>query len=210
MIIVSVLNEKGGAGKTTISTNLACGLMQRGYDVLLVDSDPQGSTRDWSASADENSNNPPIVGLDRPALFKDLKTIGKNHDYVIVDGAPHIRDLSVSALKMSDHIIIPVQPSPYDIWAAESFVELIKTRQEITGGKPNASFLISRQIVGTKLSQDVRQAIIDYELPVMKSYTSQRVAYPECASMGLSVLNSSDNEAKKEITALTNEVLSWG
>lgn len=209
MIILSVLNEKGGAGKTTVSTNLACALQAKGLSVLLVDSDPQGSARDWSASASDDTELPVIIGLDRPGLFKDLKSIGKNYDYVIVDGAPHVRDLSVSAIKMSDYIIIPVQPSPYDIWAAESFVDLIKTRQEIADGKPVASFLISRQIVGTKLSHDVRQAIVDYDLPVMKSFTSQRVIYPERATVGLSVIGSGDRAAEKEINALTEEVLSW-
>lgn len=210
MIIISILNEKGGAGKTTVSTNLACALMSKGYDVLLVDSDKQGSARDWSASAGDESSIPPIIGLDRPGLFKDLRQIGKSYDYVIVDGAPNLRELSVSAIKTSDHIIIPIQPSPYDIWAAESFVELIKTRQEITDGKPTASFLISRQIVGTKLSQDVRQAIVDYELPVMASFTSQRVIYPERATVGQSVIGSGDKEAEREIKALAEEVISWG
>jgi len=209
MIILSILNEKGGAGKTTISTNLACALQHADKSVLIVDSDPQGSARDWSAAADENSDLPPVVGLDRPTLFKDIRSIGKNYDYVIVDGAPQVRDLAVSAIKVSDYVIIPVQPSPYDIWAAESFVELIKSRQEIADGKPDTYFLISRQIVNTKLSKEIREAITGYGLPVMNSFTSQRVVYPDKASTGESVVGGSDKEAESEIKAIANEVLSW-
>lgn len=150
MTILAVLNEKGGSGKTTISTNLARALQLSDKQILLVDSDPQGSARDWYASAGENNNLPPVVALDRPALFKELPTIIRGMAWVVIDGAPQIEDLAVAALKVADRVIIPVQPSPYDIWATESLVQLIKTRQEMTEGHPLAAFVISRQIVGTK------------------------------------------------------------
>ena len=210
MPIIAVLNEKGGSGKTTISTNLARGFQLNGHQVLLVDSDPQGSARDWYAAAGEDNNLPPVVGLDRPALFKELPTLSKNTDWVIIDGAPQLEDIAVAAIKVADLILIPVQPSPYDVWAAESLVELVKARQEIMDGRLKAAFVVSRQIVGSKLAREVRDALEDYGLPIMKSLTSQRVIYANSATNGSTVLDTEpDGAAAKEIRALIEEVTSW-
>jgi chromosome partitioning protein len=210
MPIVAVLNEKGGSGKTTTSTHLARGLQKEGYQVLLVDSDPQASARDWHAAAGEEADLPPVVGLDKPTLFKDLPRLSRGMGWVIIDGAPQLEDLSVAALKVADYVIIPVQPSPYDIWSTESLVELIKARQEITEGKPKAAFMISRQIVGTKLALEVREALLAYGLPILKSATCQRVIYPTSASSGSSVLDMEpEGPAAEEIGSLVEEVLTW-
>ena len=210
MPIIAVLNEKGGSGKTTISTNLARGFQLNGHQILLVDSDPQGSARDWYAAAGEDNNLPPVVGLDRPALFKELPTLSKNTDWVIIDGAPQLEDIAVAAIKVADLILIPVQPSPYDVWAAESLVELVKARQEIMDGRLKAAFVVSRQIVGSKLAREVRDALEDYGLPIMKSLTSQRVIYANSATNGSTVLDTEpDGAAAKEIRALIEEVTSW-
>lgn len=71
MKVISVLNFKGGVAKTTISTHLARALQLRGYDVVLVDSDSQGSSRDWAASNPEQTV--PVIGIDRPTIERDLK-----------------------------------------------------------------------------------------------------------------------------------------
>ena len=131
MKVISVLNQKGGSGKTTIATHLARAIQLKGFSVLLVDSDPQGSSRDWAAVNPENPV--PVVGIDRPTIERDLKRIA-NKDYVIIDGAPQAADLAISAIKASDIIIIPVQPSPYDIWATSDLVDLVKQRIEMTDG----------------------------------------------------------------------------
>jgi chromosome partitioning protein len=210
MTILAVLNEKGGSGKTTISTNLARALQLSDKQILLVDSDPQGSARDWYASAGENNNLPPVVALDRPALFKELPTIIRGMAWVVIDGAPQIEDLAVAALKVADRVIIPVQPSPYDIWATESLVQLIKTRQEMTEGRPLAAFVISRQIVGTKIAHEAREALEDYQLPIFKSYTSQRVIYANSAATGSTVLDADpEGPAAQEIRTLLQEVMTW-
>ena len=155
--IIAILNQKGGAGKTTLSTNLARALQLDGDKVLLVDSDPQGSARDWNAAA--NGELLPVVGLDRPTLAKDIQAIQDNQDFLIIDGAPQIAELAVAAIKCADVILIPVQPSPYDVWACEDLVEIIKTRQEVTNGKPKAAFIISRVIKNTQLSKEIGEAL---------------------------------------------------
>lgn len=129
MKVISVLNQKGGSGKTTIATHIATCLQQKGNSVLLVDSDPQGSSRDWAAMRE--SGDLPVIGIDRPTLERDLKSLAKK-DFVVIDGAPQTADLAISAIKVSNFILIPVQPSPYDIWATSDLVDLVKQRIEIT------------------------------------------------------------------------------
>ena len=111
----AILNQKGGAGKTTISVNLAMALQQSGQRVLLVDSDPQGSARDWHAAG--NGSLLTVIGLDRPTLDKDIKALN-GYNKILIDGAPQLAEMAVSPIKCADIVLIPVQPSPYDIWAA--------------------------------------------------------------------------------------------
>lgn len=207
--IVAFLNQKGGAGKTTLSTNVACALQADGLRVILADTDPQGSARDWrSANTDDDSI--PVVGLDRPALIeKDLRTLAQGSDIVIIDGAPQVQLLAVAAIKIADLVLIPVQPSPYDIWAASDLVELIKTRQALAGGKPKAAFVISCAIKGSRLNAEVKEALASYELPVFDSGTSKLVSYPTAATVGRSVIGFGDKKAEKEINDIMKELKSW-
>ncbi len=202
MLVISVLNQKGGVGKTTLATNLAAGL-SKNNSVVLVDSDPQGSARDWKQAG---TTKLPVIGLDRATIAQDLPAVANAFDIAVIDGAPQIRDLAISAIKASDVILIPVQPSPYDIWASAELVDLIKDRQEMTSGKPKAAFIISRAIKNTKLGGEVAAALESFELPVFKASTTQRVAYPTSASEGKSVFESEDEAAKNEITAIIDEL----
>lgn len=203
--VIAVLNQKGGSGKTTIAIHLAHALKLAESNVLLVDSDPQGSARDWNEA--NQGQLLPVIGLDRETLPTDLKAIAGGYDYVVIDGAPQIAKLSAAAIKCADLVLIPVQPSPFDIWATADLVELIKTRQAITDGKPLAAFVISRAIKHTKLSQEVNEALEGYDLPILKQGTNQRVIYPTVASTGQTVFSESGHPAIAEIQALTQEVL---
>lgn len=203
--VISVLNQKGGAGKTTIATNLAHALLLDRASVLLVDSDPQGSLRDWNES--NGGELIPVIGLDRETLPKDLKAVSKGYDFIVIDGAPQIAKMSAAAVKASDLILIPVQPSPYDVWACADLVDIVTARQEVTDGKPLAYFVISRAIKKTKLSGEIKSALEGYQLPILKSFTTQRVAYPTSASEGMTVLTQSLSDAAKEVIAIKNEVL---
>ncbi|MDM8565116.1 ParA family partition ATPase [Candidatus Halobeggiatoa sp. HSG11] len=206
--IIAILNQKGGAGKTTIATNLARALQlgKKDNNVLLVDSDPQGSARDWNAASDGALL--PVIGMDRPTLDKDIKAVKDNHDWIIIDGAPQIAKLVVSAIKCADVVLIPVQPSPYDIWACADLVEIIKARQEITDGKqPKAAFLISRMIKNTQLGKEITEVLLEYELPVFKSHTGQRTIYAKTAVDGSTVLDATPSGvAAREIKKIVKEL----
>jgi chromosome partitioning protein len=203
--VIAILNQKGGSGKTTIATNVAHALMLKNNTVLLVDSDPQGSARDWNEAS--KGEILPVIGLDKETLSKDLKAVSVGYDYIIIDGAPQIAKLAAAAVKTADLILMPVQPSPYDIWATSDLVDIIKARQQVMGGKPKAAFLINRAIKNTKLSGEVAEALSSYEMPILKNVTTQRVAYPMTASEGKTVLSeTTSNPAALEIMAIVEEI----
>jgi chromosome partitioning protein len=204
MKVIAVLNQKGGSGKTTIATHLARALQLGGADVLLVDSDPQGSARDWAAVREDQPLT--VVGIDRPTIDRDVKAIGRR-DFVVIDGAPQAADLAVSAIKAADFVLIPVQPSPYDIWATADLVELVKQRIEVTNGKLQAAFVVSRAIKGTRIGGEIADALAGYDLPILESRITQRVSYPGTAAAGTTVLEAEpEGDAAAEVRALAAEI----
>lgn len=205
MPVIAVLNQKGGSGKTTIATNLARAYQRMGYRVLLVDSDKQGSARDWRAV--EADNPTPVIGLDHTSLDKDLKSVGQ-HDYIIIDGAPQATEIALAAIRAADFILIPVQPSPYDLWATANLIDLVKQRIELTNHTLKAGLVISRLIKNTKIGEEVGQVLQEFELPVLDSKIVQRICYPQSASLGKTVFETekANSEAVQEVLALAKEI----
>ncbi|MDE5440404.1 AAA family ATPase [Bradyrhizobium sp. CSA207] len=207
-MIIGVLNQKGGVGKTTIAVNLAAVYAKAGQRVLLVDADPQGSSLAWS-SAREGKPLFTVVGMPKPTLHKDMPNIARDYDMVIIDGSPRVSELGRAAIMASDLVVIPVQPSPYDVWASADTVQLIKEAQQF---KQNlqAVFVINRKIVNTAIGRDVTKALANFDVPVCDRALGQRVVYAESAARGLAVVETDpDSEAGKEITRLARSLSSF-
>lgn len=204
-MIIGVLNQKGGVGKTTLSVNLAAALTEQDRRVLLVDVDPQGSALDWAA-AREGDPLFAVVGLPRATIHRDIETIGQGYDDIVIDGPPRVTELARSCIMASDMILIPVQPSPYDVWASEEIIKLYREAL-VYKEKLKCAFVINRKIVNTAIGRDVRDALATYDVPVLESSVTQRVVFAEAAATGRSVSEiDPGSSAAAEITAVLNEV----
>lgn len=207
-LIISMLNQKGGVGKTTLSINISAKLAIDRNKVLLIDADPQGSALDWSSARNEEPLFT-VVGLPRPTLHKELKSLIKDYHFILIDCPPRVTDLARSAILASDLVLIPVQPSPYDIWAAQEVIDLIK-EAIIFKDKLKYAFVINRKIANTAIGRDVTEALSQYETKVFGSFVSQRVIYAETAASGNVVFESDpDGISSKEISSLVDEILEF-
>jgi chromosome partitioning protein len=204
--VIAVLNQKGGVGKTTLAVHLATAFARKRLRVLLVDADPQGSALDWAAARHEDPLFP-VVGLPKSSIHKELPSLASNFDIVVIDGPPRVYEVARSAIMASDMVLIPVQPSPYDVWAVKEIIDLIS---EAAVFKPDlkSAFVINRKIVNTAIGRDVAKALSEYPVPILASSICQRVAFAECAAQGLTVFDLDVNTpSSTEIEALADEVL---
>lgn len=204
-MIITVSSLKGGTGKTSLSVHIAHAIALKKRSVLLVDADPQSSASDWAA-AREDTPPFPVIGLARETLHRDLPELSKNYEHTIIDTPPRVSALARSAVVAADLVLIPVQPSSYDIWAAE---ETVKLTEDAKGFNPDlrAAFVINRRIPGTVIGREATEALSDYSLPILDTSISQRVAIAE-SSAGYTVFeNQPKGAAAKEFKALCKEIL---
>lgn len=210
-MIISVLNQKGGVGKTTLSIHIASTFALAGKSTLLIDADVQRSALDWAASREiEPIFN--VVGISTNSIHKESRLLGDKYDFIVIDGPPRIYDVAKSAIAASDIILIPLQPSPYDVWSAKEVVDLIgEVKETLAIYKTiKAAFVINRRIPNAVIGRDVEEALQHYNLPVLKTHLYQRVIYAETAARGTSAIEEDpDSLAGKEIKALVEEILKF-
>ena len=185
--VISFLTPKGGAGKTSLAVATARGLVMRKNNVLLVDSDPQRSSLDWSAEG-EGKSGVTVVGMAGRTLKKDVDAMRNSgsYEWIIIDGAGGVsREFTAnnaSAICASDLVVIPMQASAVDIWACTPLVDTIHQRQEITDGLPTAAFVLNRVKKGTRLSKEIGKAIKEFDLPILNGTIHDRTVH--AASFG--------------------------
>ena len=209
--IIAVANQKGGPGKTTVTMNLAGTLALRGHSVLVADTDPQGSALRWSASAEEDKPFPAVVsGLAQAGAktHRELQKVFGQYDFILVDCPPAIESpVPQSVLLVADLALLPVIPSPVDLWAAQGIVQLIEHVQGLNENL-KARVLIN-QAENTNLSGEVISILSDFGVPVMDSQLRRRTAYREAALYGTTVndLGHKAKPAADEVNLLVDEVM---
>ncbi len=211
-MILAVLNQKGGVGKTTISVHIASTLALGGNKVLLIDADAQRSALDWAASR-EGSPLFNVVGISKSIIHKEVTLLQPNYDFIIIDGPPRIYDVARSAIAASDVVLVPVQPSPYDVWSAKEVVDLVnEVKEPLQAYKTiKIAFVINRKISNSVIGRDVVDALEQYKgVHVLESSITQRVSYAETAARGTTVIEEDpESVAGKEIKKVTEEVIKF-
>jgi chromosome partitioning protein len=204
---IAFVNQKGGVGKTTLAINVAGCMAQQGFKVLLVDADPQQSALDWSGVRTSPSLFA-IVGMARPVIHRELPLLEEGYDHVVIDSPPSVHTMTQSIVGASDVVVVPVQPSPYDVWAAEAVLKVIDDASSVLNPALKTVFAINRKIVNTAIGRDVAASLGEYQKPVLKSEVCQRVAFAESAAQGKTVFELDEHSsAAQEIAALTKEIL---
>lgn len=204
MYVYSTVHSKGGVGKSSLAIFTARDLQLRGLDVCILDTDKQSTAQNWRASGENGLL--PVFGVEKAKNLKStVDELEDAFDVAAIDGGAHLQEMHAAIIKASDLVMIPIQPSPGDIWPAETIVELVKTRQQVSG-RPQAAFVINRRKHGTRLGKATEETLRQFEMPVWKG-TVDRVAYAEALGKGISVVESDDEKAAAEIESLTDNII---
>ena len=205
MPVIAVVGNKGGAGKTTLSLNLAAGL-SRQTSIALVDADPQGSTLQWRAIADEAGTVP--VYPAEMHLQSQAAELSLDYDYIVIDTPPSVHAAQTSAaLEAGDMALIPVQPSPVDLWATVHIEQAIARARRVNPTL-EAMLVINQLEARTTLSRLVRDALKEIALPVSETARRRRAIYRNSVLEGRSVfdMGRSGAAAAEEFDQLIHEV----
>lgn len=209
--VVTVLSQKGGAGKSTLTMQLAGGVARLGLRVVVIDLDPQETALRWSHAAPEAAPFPATVirlDTDVGGLGGRLRKLCRDGGVVLLDCPPSIEHpATLAALQEADLALVPVVPSPADLWSTKGVERLILQVQASRKGLRAA--LVPNRVVRTNLAWDVLEVMRDFSLPVLGAALSQRNAFAQSAVIGGTVyqLGRGGADAAREVDKFVVEVL---
>jgi len=206
--VIAVVNQKGGAGKSTLSMLLAGALGDEGYRVLVADVDPQNTALRWAMAGEGFPADVEDMSGEEGKLHKHLKKRLEDYDYIVIDSPPaSTAPVTASALRLANLALVPVIPSPLDLWAS------LRIRDAIYQATEKNAFLEARLVVNqaqpnTVLAREVLAMLPEFGIPMLAAQLRQRTAYRQCAALGspLSALGSRAAIASMELDALRREV----
>lgn len=211
MAVVAFANQKGGTGKTTLLMNVAAALHRSSRRVAVVDADPQGTALRWSRAVPARPFPVPVspAGRTEEDIRKAIKSARGQADVVLVDCPPSVEaDESRVVMSLAQLVVVPVGPSPPDLWATRGIVHLMAGLKRKS--RPLRGILVANRVPPrSALGRDVLELLADFELPLAGVTIGARAAYAQAAALGGSVfdLKRSGAAAAAEIEALTLELL---
>lgn len=185
-MIVAFVSQRGGVGKTTLALHVAGELTRRSERVALIDADPQESALGWAAARawSERPRRFSVIGLTNESLMREVPDIARANDHVIIDGPPRTPALTHAVLVTADRVVIPVQPSPFDVWTRHELVERVKEVQVFRPGLA-AAFVVNRVIGGTVIARAMAKPLSRTPIGRLPVEVRQRVVFAECLSRWL-------------------------
>ena len=201
--ILSVAQQKGGAGKTTIAAHLGVVLSEYGLRVTMIDVDPQKSLTQWyqiRTKLKGNVTSISFVSCDGKSLLREIRNAENSSDFIIIDSPPHADVEARNAIRFADMVIVPMQPSPLDLWATQATIRMAK--QEKTPVK----MVLNRVNPQANLSQKMREEMKDMAL----SLFGNRVAYASALMAGKGVSEMAPNSiATQEMEQFADGILAY-
>jgi chromosome partitioning protein len=217
-MIISLVNQKGGAGKTTLAVHLAVHLADQGLPVAFVDADPQGSAALWLSGATPQM--PMATPTDGMAVHAAIADFVERGFHVVADAPPRLNDATRVLMYHSDLILVPVTPSTVDLRAtltAKDHIDAVQ-KARVTDGLAPASvkIIINRVRARTELSATILAVLKGMGVPVARNSVALREIYPKSATLDTVVArlvndkkhSAAAKQATAELNQLFTEVLS--
>lgn len=207
--VFTVAQQKGGAGKTTLVAHLAVSWSSQGRRVAVIDIDPQGSLSLWVQQR-RVAREPQDIGFTFSQitgwrLAAEAERLARDHDVVLIDSAPHAETDARIAVRAASLVVVPVQPSPMDLWATRPTLELARAER-----RP-ALLVMNRMPSRTRLATDMVDKLSMFEIGVARATLGNRVAYAATLAVGEGVSESEPGSAAAdEIAALGQEIWERG
>jgi chromosome partitioning protein len=205
-MILAVVNQKGGTGKSTVATNIASCFAAEGREVLLIDADPQHTALDWRADRPDNQPLLQAIGLPVRNLHQELEPFRRKYEVIIIDGGGRITATARAAVMASDFLIVPILPSKPDLLSTQDFFR--EVINEVTAVKDiQGAILINQVQTGTLINREVREHLKELHYPVFDTVLHLYVAYKEAMAAGLSVIEyDPKSKAAQEMAAFFHEL----
>lgn len=211
-MIILVGGEKGGTGKTTVVTNLAALAIQNNRDLLLVDTDKQGSASSWASVRDENDGVKRIPCIQKfgENIAREVKSLNEKYADILIDaGGQNSQELR-AAMLVADKLYIPIQAAQFDVWTLGVMDKLV-SQAKLINEKLEAYILINRAATNPSINEidEVKEVLEEFEnLKLSPNILRERIAFRKAARGGLSVteLPKQDPKATSEVSVIYKEV----